>query len=106
MILGAIGSKRVFKRVAEWGDGWMPAGYPPDIVAEGISAIHQFGAEVGRDTRSLDFTVFAGRGLHTSREDIDRVAQAGVNRVILWLNEGDLETTLAQLEGFARDLLD
>jgi len=106
VILGAIGSKRVFKRVAEWGDGWMPAGYPPSVVAEGISAIRQYAAEINRDMATIDITVFAGPGGYTTKEEIAQVEQVGANRVVLWLDPGDLKSTLKQLEGFARDLLD
>jgi probable F420-dependent oxidoreductase len=105
VLLGAIGSQRVYKRVVEWGDGWMPAGYPPDVVADGISAIRQYAAEAGRDMATIDLTVFAGPGKYTAREDIAEVGQAGANRVILWLKPGDLEGTLEHLEGCARDLL-
>lgn len=106
VFLGAIGSKRVFKRVAEWGDGWMPAGYPPRVIAEGISAIRQYADEIGRDMSTIDFTVFGGPGQYATRGDHDQLSQAGVNRTIMWLDPGDLKSTLTQLEGHARDLLD
>jgi probable F420-dependent oxidoreductase len=105
VILGAIGSKRVFKRVVEWGDGWMPAGYPPDVVAEGISAIRQYAVEAGRDMATIDITVFAGPGQYTTRDQHNQVAQVGANRTVVWLAEGDLAATLKQLEGYARELL-
>jgi probable F420-dependent oxidoreductase len=106
VILGAIGSNRVFKRVAEWGDGWMPAGYPPEVVAEGISAVRQYAAEIGRDMASIDFTAFGGPGQYPDRDDHEQLAQAGVNRTVVWLDPGDLKSTLTQLEGHARNLLD
>lgn len=105
VLLGAIGSKRVFKRVVEWGDGWMPGGYPPDVVAEGISAIRQYAAEAGRDMSTLDLTAFSGPGQYSTKEHLQIVEQAGANRVVLWLAEGDLDATLKQLEGYARELL-
>lgn len=106
VILGAIGSKRVFKRVVEWGDGWMPAGYPPDVVAKGVSEIRQYAAEAGRDMSTIDITAFSGPGQYGTKEQIRMVEQAGANRVVLWLDRGTLDSTLKRLEGFAGDLLD
>jgi hypothetical protein len=54
---------------------------------------------------TIDLTVFAGRGLYTTREEIAQIEEAGANRVILWLKQNDLATTLNQLEDYARDLL-
>ncbi len=58
VLLGAINNPRSLKRVATWGDGWMPIVNTPGELKEGVDRINEFCEEIGRDRSGLDFSVF------------------------------------------------
>jgi probable F420-dependent oxidoreductase len=53
VILGGMGPIAV-RRVAAWGDGWMPIAMPPDAVASARREIDRLAGDHGRDARGLD----------------------------------------------------
>jgi probable F420-dependent oxidoreductase len=59
VILGGMGPN-VLKRVATWGDGWMPIGIPPDNVKEARAQIAKLAAEKGRDASKITISVMIG----------------------------------------------
>src|SRR5262249_61911342 len=59
VIIGGMGPN-VQKRVASWGDGWMPIGLPPDGVAKARAEIGQLAKAAGRDGSRITITVMIG----------------------------------------------
>lgn len=105
IIMGGLGAKQVFKRVVQWGDGWMPLVESIDDIAAGVSALRQYSEEAGRDPDTLDVTAFSLPGQWETQGDIAKLEQAGANRLILWLSEGDLEHVIGSLEAHAAEML-
>src|SRR3989442_1101370 len=66
VILGGMGPN-ARKRVAAWGDGWLPIGLPPDEVAEARREISRRALEHDRDPETLSLSVMIGAppGLET-----------------------------------------
>ena len=81
VILGG-NARNVFRRVARWGDGWMPTGATPEQIAAGRAAIDELAEASGRDPAGIGITVF---GQPADRELIGRFAAAGAGRVIVRL---------------------
>ena len=91
VILGG-NARNVFRRVARWGDGWMPTAASPEQIAAGRAAIDELAEASGRDPSTIGITVF---GQPADRELIGQFERAGANRVIVRLpdttNAGALE---------------
>jgi probable F420-dependent oxidoreductase len=103
VILGSIGTPRVFKRVAEWGDGWMPFTSNPDEIASGKAEITTSAKAVGRDPDHFEIILFSTpAGAMRTRADIATAAKAGATSVVVWLqgnNADELTQELADLAG-------
>ena len=101
----------VFRRIVEWGDGWMPGGASLDDIRVGRAILDRLAAEAGRDPASLGIMAFCpgtlfGKNEYKNREGIRDLAAAGADRVSLWLNnDTDEKAALAEMEEIARNVL-
>ena len=82
VLLGGM-AKNVFKRVVEWGDGWMPNRVEPEDIAKGRAALDELADAAGRDPSSLEITVY---GKPPERDLLNRFEEAGANRVAIRLD--------------------
>ena len=105
ILLGSIGSPRVFKRVAEWGDGWLPFSTDPQEIAHGKATIAKHAAAVGRDPNSLEITLFAPTGMFRTASDVSQLEKAGTDNVVIWLQGNDEAEICAELEDLAGTLM-
>jgi probable F420-dependent oxidoreductase len=85
---------RVLDRVLAYGDEWMPNRTAPEELAARISELRARAAEVGRDP--IPVTVV---GAAPDAAATERLAQAGVHRVVTWLPQ---ESAAAVEQGFER----
>jgi len=106
VILGGMGPNAV-RRVATWGDGWMPIALPPDAVASARRDIDRLAREAGRDPARISLTVMIGAppGLETPALDMlpDRsvlaaYADAGADRVVVSLPTLQRDEALRHLD--------
>lgn len=97
-------ARNVFKRVAEWGDGWMPVRASVDEIKKGRATIDELAKQAGRDPKSIEVLAFGFPGRFRTREEIDDLAQAGVNQVTIWIDT-DGEGALSEMEELARTVL-
>jgi probable F420-dependent oxidoreductase len=105
ILLGSINNPRALKRVAEWGDGWIPVVQSVGEFADGVKQIKAFAAEMKRDANTLDFTVFGGEKQWRSKEEIREFERAGANRVVLWLAGQETDSILPEIDDLARTVL-
>lgn len=101
VILGG-NARNVFRRVARWGDGWMPTASSPEQIAAGRAAIDELAEASGRDPATIDITVF---GQPADRELIGQFEQAGANRVIVRLPDTTSPAALDEIERIAEAVL-
>jgi len=101
IMLGSIGSPLVYKRVAEWGDGWLPVLNDVGELADGKAAIGKRAREIGRDPASIDITLFCMDGKFRTRAELDEAARAGADNVVLWIQGRNEAAVLAELEVLA-----
>jgi probable F420-dependent oxidoreductase len=80
VILGGEAAN-VFKRVIEWGDGWLPRGNYISLekVAEGRRELDRLAMAAGRDPKSISITIYRA---DPDPESNARYAEVGVNRVL------------------------
>ena len=95
-------SKNVFKRIVAWGDGWIPTRVSPEQVRSGRDALDDLAAEMGRDPKSIEISVFS----RPSDPDLlRRFEEAGADRVTVRLPITVGEEALAALEQIAEQVL-
>lgn len=106
VLLGGFTAERVFQRIAQWGDGWLPVLQSVEQFRTGVEKLKRAADEAGRDYGSLSKTVFGGKGQWRNPDDIRALERAGADRVTLWLPEGlHLEELLREMEAIAGELL-
>ncbi|MGD9791899.1 MAG: TIGR03619 family F420-dependent LLM class oxidoreductase [Acidimicrobiia bacterium] len=112
---------KLFRRIVDYADGWMPAFYlnehqqaGPDVLAAGRILLHQMCTEAGRDPSAMRIDVII-RGLNRQAADggddagfegldktlLRRYEDAGADRVLVTIptlhDESDIRPTLEQL---------
>jgi len=86
--------KAALRRVARFGDGWLPMNHTPDMLPASLRTLDELWIENGRLGRpqvTMSYTV-------TSIDDVKKLADAGLDRVIVdpW------QRTSGALDGIAR----
>ncbi|MER5878049.1 LLM class F420-dependent oxidoreductase [Streptomyces sp. NPDC001910] len=84
--------EHAFRRVAEYGAAWMPTGVPADQLGGRIAQLRKTAGD------GPDVVVYAGRH---DRETLDRYAELGVDRVLLYLPTRPGDETLRTLDDLA-----
>ena len=89
--------QRVLDRVLEYGDGWFPNMRDLDELATRIAELQGRAAEAGRER--IPVTYFGLRD--ADDEKLEKMAAAGVDRVLLMLPPRGADETLPRLERYA-----
>jgi probable F420-dependent oxidoreductase len=105
ILIGSVSSPHALKRVAEWGDGWLPVVSTVDQFAQGVKRIKEMAKEAGRDQDGFDFTVFALEPQWRTKPELQALERVGANRVVLWILSPDLKSILKETEELARTVL-
>ena len=100
-------SKYVFKRVVEWGDGWMPVLSPVEDIQAGRQRLNEMAEQAGRDPKEISVLAFGWPGKFRTKEEISELQSAGVDHVTIWLTQSEEgeEAVLAELESLAKEVL-
>ena len=98
-------SQHVFKRVVEWGDGWMPVLSPVEEIQRGRAILNELAQKVGRDPKSIQVLAFGQAGKFRTRDEIKALEKAGTNHVTIWLTKSETKEAVAELEQLAREVL-
>lgn len=105
IIFGGKWAERVFRRMVQWADGWLPAVSDPQMVADGRKQIEDFCGEFGRDPAEIKITVFGGDGQYRTPEQYDALESAGAQHVTVWLQNRGTDDILRELDALAKDVL-
>lgn len=92
VILGGM-AKNALRRVATWGDGWMPNRITPAELEKSRAMLDTLAAEMGRDPASLTITVY---GQAPDRESVQSLLNAGADRVVVRPEHVDTEEEMGQ----------
>jgi len=95
-----------FKRVVEWGDGWMPNRASVEEIRQGRETLNRLAKEAGRDPSTIQVMAFGMSGQFRDREAIKDLEQAGASRVTIWLDDTEKSGALREIEEIARQVLD
>jgi alkanesulfonate monooxygenase SsuD/methylene tetrahydromethanopterin reductase-like flavin-dependent oxidoreductase (luciferase family) len=106
VVIGGMGPN-VKKRVAAWGDGWMPIGLPPQKITKARAEIAALARERGRDPEGITLTVMTGAPpgleqamleLMPARDVYAAYAEAGTDRVVVSIPTLGRDETLRHLD--------
>jgi probable F420-dependent oxidoreductase len=97
-------SKHVFKRIVEWGDGWVPTISSVEQIRRGRATLNELATQAGRDPRSIPIIAFGGPGQFRTREQLDELAQASAEHATIWIKSTTKAEALAELEELARSV--
>ena len=109
VIIGGMGPN-VMKRVAGWGDGWMPIGFPPGEIAKARGEIGRLARDAGRNPSTITITVMIGTppGMEDAaldmlppRDVLAAYRDAGADRVVVSIPTLGRDGTLAHLDRIA-----
>jgi len=102
ILLGGM-AKNVLRRVATWGDGWMPNRVTPAEVEQSRKTLDVLAKEKGRDPSSLEISVY---GQPADRTLVKSLLDAGANRVVVRPEVGSSNEKIGQeLERMAEAVL-
>ena len=85
-------ARNVFRRVVEWGDGWMPNRVTPDDIRAGRRKLDELATEAGRAPDSISISVF---GQPADRDLISDLFDAGADRVMVPVETADADEDAA-----------
>jgi probable F420-dependent oxidoreductase len=101
VLLGGM-AKNVFRRVVEYGDGWLPNRVTPEDVRHGRIELNRLATEASRDPESIQIIVF---GQEANADLIKQFEESGANGVTIRLpTEGEIETKIT-LDNLANEVL-
>jgi probable F420-dependent oxidoreductase len=103
---GTGGSELVYKRIVEWGDGWVPLVEGPEELAAGIKRIEELCAEKGRDPSTIHHAPFGLENQFRTRADRDAMEEAGAHEMLVWILSSELDDVLDELKALADELID
>ncbi|HEY4684603.1 MAG TPA: LLM class F420-dependent oxidoreductase [Dehalococcoidia bacterium] len=95
-------SATTFDRVIEFCDGWIPisrGGQPPPAIREKVLELRRRAEAAGRDPDAISVSVYT---CPPSREVVDELARAGVERVIFLLPSAEPAEVLKAMDERAR----
>ena len=101
VLLGSIANPRVFKRVAQWGYGWLPFTADPQEIADGRAEITKFAKAFNRDPKQLKITIFGTPGACRTRSELAEMAKAGADGAVIFPFAMEEKEMLAEIEDLA-----
>jgi probable F420-dependent oxidoreductase len=103
---GTGGSDRVYKRIAEWGDGWIPLIDGPDDLAAGLGKIAVACEKIGRDPGRIRTVPFGLEGQFRTKPERDALQNAGAQEMLVWILAQELDDVLDELKALADELIE
>ncbi len=95
IIMGADAGPRTIADIVEFCDGWMPLATRMNVVDRAADVRHAL-EDAGRDPASFEITAYAAK-----TEDLDLLAEAGVDRAVFSIPPAGPDAILPRLDGLA-----
>ena len=101
ILLGSMIDK-VFGRIINYANGWIPIGVQPDVVQKGRETLDKMAAENNVDPNKFNITVL---GIEPDKKLLSQFAKAGANRVTISLKTDTKANSVKQLNQIASEVL-
>ena len=93
---------KVFGRIINYANGWIPIGVQPDVVQKGRETLDKMAAENNVDPNKFDITVL---GVKPDKKLLSQFEKAGANRVTISLKTDTKANSVKQLNQIASEVL-
>ena len=90
---------QVFRRIVEYGDGWLPIDVTPERVRDARRRLDRLADAAGRDPASIEITAF---GVPADADVLAQYERAGADRVVLNAEASSRAAAFRDLERLAR----
>ncbi len=97
-------SARVFKRIVEWGEGWLPVVESPGQLKTGLDRLSELYEQAEKSNRCR-VRVLGAEGQWRHREALAQFAELGIEEVIIWLTERKSSEIQKELDLLSKDVL-
>ena len=97
-------STRVFKRIVEWGEGWLPVVESPEQLKLGLDRLSEL-YEQAEKQNQCRVRVLGAEGQWRDRDSLALFADLGVEEVIIWLTGRKTPEIQKELDLLSRDTL-
>lgn len=101
------GSEAALRRAARW-DGWYGVCASPEHAEQSMAQINAYRREYGRENEPFEFVLvfYQGgpAGCAPSRDELDKYAKLGVERVVVTPWDFDYENALCRIADYAREV--
>ena len=101
ILLGSMIDK-VFGRIINYANGWIPIGVQPDVVQKGRETLDKMATENNVDPNKFDITVL---GVKPDKKLLSQFEKAGANRVTISLKTDTKANSIKQLNQIASEVL-
>ena len=98
-------ARNVFKRVVEWGDGWVPHVDSVEKIKRGRAILDELAEKAGRDPASIEVLAFSAAGEMRDPKVMRELEECGVNRVTVRLMHEEQDEALAEMDELAQQFL-
>ena len=95
-------AKQVYKRIVEYGNGWMPARSTPELIQQGREVLNELAPEAGRDPTSIEIVAYIAPA---DRAKLQALENAGADAAVMLLASQPESAALAELEQIAQKVL-
>ena len=95
-------AKNVLKRVAKWGDGWLPIRLSPEDIVKAQQELLKLCDTEDRDPSTIQITMHS---IPPDKELISRFEEIGVDRVLVGVASATQEEIFKELEVIAESIL-
>ena len=103
IMIGGEWSKLVFKRIAEWADGWLPVIKEINQLKSGLDQIEKYYEKFER-VNDCRIKILGAEGQWRTKKEIDDFRKLGVEEVIIWLKGQNSDQILKELDMLSEDL--
>ena len=101
VLLGGF-ARNVFRRIVDYGDGWLPTRVTPEQVRQGRAVLDELATAAGRDPGALTITVY---GQVEEGQRLREFEEAGADQVVVRIPTLPEKEALEELEEVARQTL-
>jgi probable F420-dependent oxidoreductase len=92
-------AKHVYKRIVEYGNGWMPTRSTPELIKQGREVLNELATEAGRDPTSIEILAYIAPA---DRAKLQALEKAGADAAVMLLASQPESEALAELEQVAQ----
>lgn len=95
-------AKHVYKRIVEYGNGWMPTRSTPELIKQGREALNELATGAGRDPKAIEILAYIAPA---DRAKLQALEKAGADAAVMLLASQPESEALAELEQIAQKVL-